>query len=266
MLPDTHIHTSFSGDSTTPARIQIERCLSLGMQELCITDHHDYATGMAEEIFLLDFPSYLSQLHSLQEEYSGRIRIGIGLELGLQIRIQDYLERLARSLDVDYIIGSCHFIDQMDPYYPSFFQGRTERAAYERFFEVSLKRIQTLSCFDSFGHLDYVVRYGPATNQNYSFSAYQDYIDPILKTLIEKEIALECNTAGFKYGLGHPNPTEDILRRYHQLGGERITLGSDAHTPEYIGHAFDRAKSILIDCGFRYLTVYRQRKPQWIPL
>ncbi|MCI8270287.1 MAG: histidinol-phosphatase HisJ family protein [Lachnospiraceae bacterium] len=266
MLPDTHIHTSFSGDCTTPARIQIERCLSLGMQELCITDHHDYATGMAEEIFLLDFPSYLSQLHSLQEEYSGRIRIGIGLELGLQIRIQDYLERLARSLDVDYIIGSCHFIDQMDPYYPSFFQGRTERAAYERFFEVSLKRIQTLSCFDSFGHLDYVVRYGPATNQNYSFSAYQDYIDPILKTLIEKEIALECNTAGFKYGLGHPNPTEDILRRYHQLGGERITLGSDAHTPEYIGHAFDRAKSILIDCGFRYLTVYRQRKPQWIPL
>ena len=107
MLHDTHIHTSFSGDCTTPARIQIERCLSLGMQELCITDHHDYATGMAEEIFLLDFPSYLSQLHSLQEEYSGRIRIGIGLELGLQIRIQDYLERLARSLDVEIGRASC---------------------------------------------------------------------------------------------------------------------------------------------------------------
>lgn len=266
MLPDTHIHTAFSGDCTTPARIQVERCLSLGMTELCITDHHDYATGMTEEIFLLDFSSYLFQLRSLQEEYSDRIRIGIGVELGLQIHIQDYLEQLTRSLDVDYIIGSCHFIDQMDPYYPSFFQGRTERAAYERFFEVSLKRIQTLSCFDSFGHLDYVVRYGPATNQNYSYFAYQDYIDPILKTLIEKGIALECNTAGFKYGLSHPNPTEDILRRYRQLGGEQITLGSDAHTPEYIGHAFDRTKAILIDCGFRYLTVYHHRQPQNIPL
>ena len=91
MLPDTHIHTAFSGDCTTPARIQVERCLSLGMTELCITDHHDYATGMTEEIFLLDFSSYLSQLRSLQEEYSDRIRIGIGVELGLQIHTRRWL-------------------------------------------------------------------------------------------------------------------------------------------------------------------------------
>ena len=68
MLPDTHIHTAFSGDCSTPAAIQIERCISMGMQEVCITDHHDYDTGMKEEIFLLDFPAYLSRLHSLREE------------------------------------------------------------------------------------------------------------------------------------------------------------------------------------------------------
>ena len=67
MLPDTHIHTAFSGDCSTPAAIQIERCISMGMQEVCITDHHDYDTGMKEEIFLLDFPAYLSRLHSLRE-------------------------------------------------------------------------------------------------------------------------------------------------------------------------------------------------------
>lgn len=266
MLPDTHIHTAFSGDCSTPAAIQIERCISMGMQEVCITDHHDYDTGMKEEIFLLDFPAYLSRLHSLREEYKGRIRISIGVELGLQSHIRDYLDTLTHSLDVDYIIGSCHFIDRMDPYYPSFFEGRSERSAYERYFEVALRRIQDLDCFDSFGHLDYVVRYGPTTNQNYSYHNYQDYIDPILRALIEKGKALECNTAGFKYGLGHPNPTEDILRRYRQLGGEYVTLGSDAHTPEHIGYVFEKARSILICCGFRHLTVYHQRNPHLIPL
>lgn len=266
MLPDFHIHTSFSQDSSAPAHAQIERCMALGMEELCITDHHDYATGMEEELFLLDFPSYLSGLSRLRDEYSGRIRVNIGVELGLQVRIREYLGRLASTLDVDYIIGSSHFIDQMDPYYPSFFEGRSEREAYERYFEVSLQRVRALDCFDSFGHLDYVVRYGPDTNRNYSYAAYRDYIDPILRTLVEKGKALECNTAGFKYGLGHPNPTEDILRRYRELGGEQVTLGSDAHAPEHIGYSFGQAREILLDCGFRFLTVYRQRKPQYLSL
>ena len=137
----------------------------------------------------------------LRQEYEGRIRINIGVELGLQVRIREYLENLASSLTVDYIIGSSHFIDQTDPYYPGFFEGRSEQDAYRRYFEVSLERIRTLDCFDSFGHLDYVVRYGPTTNHNYSYDAYREYIDPILRTLIEKGRALECNTAGFKYGL-----------------------------------------------------------------
>ena len=129
MLPDFHIHTSFSQDSSTPARMQIERCLALGMEEICITDHHDYDAGLVEP-FLLDFPVYLSELSLLREEYSGRIRVNIGVELGLQIRIREYLNRLVDSLDVDYIIGSSHSIDQMDPFYPSFFEGRSEREAY----------------------------------------------------------------------------------------------------------------------------------------
>lgn len=266
MLPDTHIHTAFSGDCSTPAAIQIERCISMGMQEVCITDHHDYDTGMKEEIFLLDFPAYLSRLHSLREEYKGRIRISIGVELGLQSHIRDYLDTLTHSLDVDYIIGSCHFIDRMDPYYPSFFEGRSERSAYERYFEVALRRIQDLDCFDSFGHLDYVVRYGPNKNRDYHYQDYKDVIDSILETLIRKGKALECNTGGFHYGLGHPNPCEEILCRYRELGGELLTVGSDAHTPEYVGFDFKRTKELLKACGFSHYTVYHQRKPQFLPL
>lgn len=137
---------------------------------------------------------------------------------------------------------------------------------YKHYFEVTLDRIRALDCFDSFGHLDYIVRYGSTSNRHYSFQAYQDQIDPILKALIEKGKALECNTAGFRYGLNHPNPCEDILKRYHELGGELLTLGSDAHSPKAIACEFDRMQAILKDCGFRYITVYRQRKPYPLPL
>lgn len=266
MFPDTHIHTNFSKDSQAAPYTQVDRCLLLGMKELCITDHHDYGSDLAGDAFLLDFDTYLPYMRRLRQTYEGRIQVNIGVELGLQLHIRDYLEKLVQNIEVDFIIGSCHFIDNKDPYFPEYFEGKSEREAYEHYFDVTLKRILNLNCFDSFGHLDYIVRYGPHTNINYSYAAYQDYIDPILKALIEKGKALECNTAGFKYNLGHPNPSEDILKRYREMGGDLITLGSDAHAPEYIGYDFEKTRSILTDCGFRYLTVYHQRKPDFIPL
>ena len=152
----------------------------------------------------------------------------------------------------------------MDPYEKVFFQGRSEFQAYHRYFEVLLKNLETFSCFDTCGHIDYVVRYGPNQNRDYSYEKYQDILDAILKKLIEKQIGLECNTAGFKYGLGHPNPTEKILARYRELGGEILTLGSDAHAPEHIAYHFKKTAELLKECGFQYYTVFKERKPEFL--
>ena len=114
--------------------------------------------------------------------------------------------------------------------------------------------------------MDYVVRYGPNQNKYYSYETYADYIDPILRYLIENGKCLEINTGGLKYGLGETNPSTDVLRRYRELGGELITVGSDAHVPEYLSYEFDRVSKILTELGFRYYTIFEQRKPVQIPL
>ena len=108
-------------------------------------------------------------------------------------------DSLGAELPVDYIIGSSHFLDGLDVYDPACYQGRSEYASYFRYFESTLARIRTLDCFDSLGHLDYIVRYGPDRNKNYVPGDYMDIIDEILKTLIHRGKALECNTAGDVY-------------------------------------------------------------------
>ena len=273
MLSDFHVHTSFSADSKTPAREQIEAAIHLGMKEICITDHHDHGTsGMCHLDYTLDVPAYFQALSELREEYRGKIHVRSGIELGLMIREQAYLETLVKTIPADFIIGSNHFIDGYDVfdknfYYDNGYTGpETDHQAYFRFFEASLERIKTFDCFDSLGHLDYVVRYGPEKNAYYRPSDYMDIIDEILKVLIAKGKALECNTAGFKYGLGHTHPYEEILKRYRELGGELLTVGSDGHRPHEVGGYFEQALEILASCGFRYYTVYRERNPVFLEL
>ena len=91
-------------------------------------------------------------------------------------------------------------------------------------------------------------------------------IDEILRTLIQKGKGIELNTAGFKYGLGEPHPQSDILKRYLELGGDKITIGADGHNPEHIAYDFKKAETLLKDLGFKYYTVFKKRVPHKIAL
>ena len=84
--------------------------------------------------------------------------------------------------------------------------------------------------------------------------------------MIEKEKGLEVNSAGLKYGLPFAHPHPDVLKRYRELGGEIITIGADAHTPDKVAYAFDKAATVLENCGFRYYTVFKDHKPEFISL
>jgi len=267
MLPDYHVHTEFSGDSKTPIRAQAEAAIARGMTEMCITDHHDCGSEpVTGQKFILDIPSYLPAIRGIAGEYEGRLHIYTGIELGLMLRKKKELPELEKELPVDYIIGSNHFIDGFDVYDRKFYEGRTDLETYRRYFESSLARVKEMDCFDCLGHLDYVIRYGPEKDKNYRPADFMDVIDEILRTLIEKGKGLECNTAGFKHGLHHPHPREEILKRYLELGGEIITVGSDAHVPEFVGGSFEAAEEILKSCGFRYYTVFHERKPVFYKL
>ena len=93
-----------------------------------------------------------------------------------------------------------------------------------------------------------------------------DIIETILKKLIDKGKGIEINTAGLRYGMGAPNPDLPVLKLYHDLGGEIITVGSDAHKPEDVAVYHKQAYQNLNEAGFRYYTIFKNRKPQFINL
>lgn len=264
---DYHLHSHFSGDCKEPMENMIQKGIEQGLTHMCFTEHMDmdYPTTEAdpEGKFIVNTDSYLYELITLKEKYADKIKILFGIELGLQPHLKRELAQYAKSYDFDFIIGSSHICNKMDPYYPAFYEGRNETEAYMEYFTSILDNIKSFSNFDVYGHLDYVVRYGPNKDADYSYSQYKDIIDSILELLIEKEKGLEINTGGLRAGLKSTNPSIDIIRRYRQLGGEIITVGSDAHQTGDVASKFERAQEILLDCGFKYYTTFEKRYPEF---
>lgn len=267
ILADCHLHTHHSGDSDASMEEMIQRGIALGLKTMCFTEHNDFGYPTApdepKDLFVLNTDPYLYELARLKEKYAGQIRILFGVELGLQPEVLRENAVYARSYEFDFIIGSSHICHGQDPYYPAFFEGRSDEEAYREYFQSELENIRKFSNYDVYGHLDYVVRYGASRDTEYCYEKYADILDQILETLLEKEKGIELNTGGLKKGMRDVHPCTGVLKRYRELGGELITIGSDAHDVEHVADSFDRAAEVLRDCGFQYYTVFEKRNPEF---
>ena len=188
------------------------------------------------------------------------------MEIGLQPQIVDVNRRTTSRYPFDFVIGSSHVVHGIDPYYPNYYEGKTEDEAYREYFESILENIATDADYDVYGHLDYVVRYGPNKNKYYSYEKYADIIDEILRQLIRHGKGIEINTSSVRYGLKDTTPSKDIIKLYRDLGGKIITIGSDSHKKEHLGAYIDETKTMLKDMGFEYLCIFKQMKPEFIEL
>lgn len=265
-LYDMHIHSHFSGDSQACPFAVADAAIQKGLAGICFTDHMDMDYPKEPNIFYVDIPAYQKEIQKVKETYADSLYVGWGIELGLQPHIAAQNKQLTRENAFDFVIGSTHVVNHMDIYYPDFFEGRREDDCYRQYFEETLENVLSDTDFDVYGHLDYVIRYGKNKDTYYSYEKFADIIDEILRALLAKGKGIELNTAGLRYGLSHAHPTDAILRRYKELGGEILTLGSDGHSPEQIAWDFQKIPALLKSVGFDYFTIFEKRKPQFIKL
>ncbi len=267
---DCHLHSSFSSDSKAPLESMVCRGIELGLHTMCITEHidYDYPENSEGLDFLLDFDAYKNELFRLKELYAPNIELLFGIEMGLMPYLGPRYKEIARAYPFDFIIGSSHLVEGIDPYEPEYYERYGSKQGLFKYFESIYNNITApdMVDFDVYGHLDYAVRYAPEKNAFFKFSDYSEIIDEILKLLIRKDKGIEVNASGYKAGLGVPNPHPDILRRYKELGGEILTIGSDAHMPEHMAYDYETLYQLLQSLNIKSYTLFKNRKPIEIAL
>lgn len=265
---DYHIHTSLSDDSSTPYTEMLDQACRLGLKEIAITDHHDPNYPDPDFPFDLDFDAYHLMLEQAVMDYYKKINVKRGLELGIQKSCLDKCVSCAANYPYDFIIGSFHMSSGFLADAPEFYMDRSGAEIQESFYLNMLECLKAFKDYSVVGHFNLVDRYQYLFRPEEPLNPPEvmEIIREILKVIIYDGKGLEINTSSFRYKTPISVPAPEILRAYKELGGEIITLGSDAHTPEYIADHFDYAVDMLEAFDFKYVTAFRERKPEFIKI
>lgn len=253
MLFDTHVHTSFSNDSDMAIETALNRAAELGLG-ITITEHMDMAYPEPDVAF--DIKQYFNDYAKYRSE-----KVLLGIELGMRTECLNDNHDIVKQQQFDYVIGSIHFVDNIEIYLEEYFHSRTKLETYNRYFESMLDCLKTYDFIDSLGHIDYIARYARYSNPELYYHEFSDRIDAILKLAARNEKALEINTRR----LGNPDTVTSLMpiyKRFRELGGRMVTLGSDAHKPETIGNHLAIAKDMATACNLK-VVYFKQRKPEW---
>lgn len=254
---DYHLHSKISFDSNCVPEDIVSAAEKAGLLEICFTDHYDFNDVYREKCDLFTIDNYRDAYHVLA---SKKVKIRRGVEAGLTHWNQKEIEALAKMYDFDFIIGSVHYVGGYDPYYKEFWTHNGIDTAFEKYLLQSLECVKAHNNFDVLGHLNYVCKsvHSP-TRKPLRYNDYTDICDEIMKTLVQNGKGMEINTSGVDR-VGDFLPSLDFIKRFRELGGEVITVGSDAHDASRVGQHISGALEIAKDV-FGFVCTFEKRKP-----
>lgn len=286
MQADYHIHSEFSDDSQEKMKNQVERAITLGLEEICFTDHVDYGgkrdwddprgieyrsgdgNGIPREekapLANVDYPAYFAKIQYLQELYAGKITIKAGLEFGIQtITIPNFAKLFASYRDqLDFVLLSMHQIHNQEFWTGDFFKNKTQQEYNDEYYEEIYQVQKKFKSYSVLAHLDLLARYDPAGP--YPFAKEKEKIAEILKLAIQDGKGIEINTSSWHYGLKDTQPAREILKLYKDLGGKILTFGSDAHQTKYLADHFTEARNIVCgEIGLKEFCTFTKMKPEF---
>ncbi|MCL2501009.1 MAG: histidinol-phosphatase HisJ family protein [Defluviitaleaceae bacterium] len=258
---DAHVHSAVSPDSDMPADVAINTLKRKGLGVI-FTEHCDFMTQTegkdptatdAPRIandFIVNFERYHAEYRPLRSD-----SVLMGLEFTLSAAFLPLNTKTSEG-DYDFIVGAVHTVDGLDLYHEG--KNRNAQDITRRYLTYAKEMVELCGFFDSFAHIDYICRYAPRVTHWLRYEEFPEEFDALLKALAEREKAFEINTARF----GDANVERalfPIYRRFAQLGGKFVTIGSDAHRPQGLGRHFDKANRMTNEAGLTPVY-YKERK------
>ena len=280
-LIDCHTHTQFSVDSEADLGMCAERADRLGLAAYAVTDHCEcnswypaehYSDGddMHDSYRYKDcFLDSVAAVTALKEKYNSKLNLICGVEMGQPQAAPEAAVFINADERVDFIIGSLHQIrGEKDFYYIDYMDLGTDKIydLLERYF-TELNEMCRTNSFDVLGHLTYCLRYMKQRHGiEPDISRFDDIIADSFRTLAQNGKGIEINTSGLRQGFGETFPNLRYTKLFREMGGEIISVGSDAHTAEDIGKNVRDGIEIAKAAGFTRIAYFKKRQPQFIAI
>ena len=262
---DTHTHTINSPDGHDPIISMVKEAQRLGLSYLCTTDHLDYDLKYGKNRTPIpwnhiDLEKYKAEWIEAKKQATG-FDLCFGIEAGFDDNkyVQEKYIETINKYDFDEVINSVHFVNGMDVYFPMAFFFKTKKKMYGDYLDKVIRSLDAPYQYDIIAHVGYVTRNAPYKDKSLSYDDFPDKFDAILKGVIEKGKALEVNTHH------DMNPIREVLERYYELGGRKISFGSDSHRMQLIKD-YDVTCDILRDIGFTHFSTFYKHKEKLVPI
>lgn len=265
-LADYHTHSRISPDARTSMEEMTAAAVRAGLDEICFTDHLEPIVLNApdQEAEPYDWDALCREFDQARDVWGSRIQMRLGVELGDAPWNFAWCERmLAQAPELDFIIGSIHLLSPKLGGQNLYFFDPTNEDGARRGIVDYLSQVQRLADWGGFtvlGHLTLPLRYlNENRGHHLTFDGFEEPVEQILRSVIRQGHGIELNT-----NRGHqPLPDEKWLKMFRRLGGEVITLGTDAHAPNQVGCAIAERQALLKHCGFHRFCTFDRQKPVW---
>ncbi|HAS72518.1 MAG TPA: hypothetical protein DCS67_00050 [Clostridiales bacterium UBA8960] len=259
---DFHTHSNFSPDSKASMETMVVEAINRKITDLAFTDHVDLDADLEVHGLDWDFDrsNYEKSINELNGTYGEKIRIYQGIEIGIQPHLAKANTAIIQESAFDFVIGSVHSVERRDLYHRKFFDSHSDKEAVRIYFEEMYESVKSFDALSVLGHLDLYKRYKPELGK-IKLNEYQEIVEEIFKHLIQNGKGIEINSGGHRYGLDQNNPSDQLLKLYKEMNGEVITLGSDAHGPEFLAYKYEENIEKIKAMGFKYICTFNKMKP-----
>jgi histidinol-phosphatase (PHP family) len=273
MLTDYHLHLRPDEENTTAERFftteNVERyraaAAAAGIEELGVSEH---VYRFRQALDLWRHPLWESNGRDDLDAYCEFVR-GTPLKLGIECDFvpgaEDRTATMLEARDFDYVVGSVHFVGEEAVDHPGWdvWEGSGDPdEVWRRYFE-ALAECARSGLFDILAHPDLVKVWGgsrPLPERD-----PRHFYEPAVAAIAESGIAVELSTAGLRKPVGELYPSRAFAEMCVDAGAP-FALSSDAHLPEQVGFAYDRAVDFLDDLGVGEICVFEQRRRHLAPL
>ncbi len=262
-LCDLHLHTMYSPDSNAAMKDMCDAAINAGLKHIAFTDHIEIPAFIADG-YDKSIAESFNEACELKKIYKDRLHIARGVEMGEPMHDLKTAEALLATYEFDYVLGSLHnLLGDVDFFYYDY-SSVDINVLMKRFFNETLDMVRW-GRFDTLAHLTYPFRYLPKTQTEVNYAPWMDIIDEIFRVMVEKNIALEINTSGFRHG-SKTMPDAQLISRFKKLGGQRVTIGSDAHKVADVGKYVEDGIKAANASGFEYIAVFQNRKAKMLSI